>query len=156
MVHLAEALTREILEESAGIRLSPREGEAKGVPLDAVCGVVDGGFRTQMQFRAEPRLFRRMACNMVGEPVDSEEEIHDSATEFFNILCGRFISEIYRQTHIPASFYPTRYVEAEEVPELGRSEQLETLRFISEERELAEFSWTMKSIELLLKRSERS
>lgn len=144
---LADLLVFEVLEQLSGIRVtnSPA-GEPSDTAMDTVYGFVDGEYRMQMHFRAEPRMFGRLAGNMMGEP-PQEEDIRDYAEEFFNILCGRFVSEIYRTTQMKARFLPTRYGEPPKAS-WGAEEGISYTRyFVSEERELAEFSWTVSMSE---------
>jgi len=114
--------------------------------MDGVYGWVDGGI--QLLFRAEPRLFQRLAANMLGAPARDAEEVQEFATEFFNTLCGRFISELYRVAKGPARFHPTRYETYPNVTPLG--EDTVVLSYSSEEQETAEFSWTADSVAMLL------
>ena len=98
-------------------------------------------------------MFSRLAQNMAGSQLSSDE-IQEYAMEFFNVLCGRFLSELYKATNTTAKFYPTRY---ELYPDLmclkDQVVMLSTLYFISDEQELAAFSWSAKPINDLLRRS---
>ena len=73
--------------------------------------------------------------------------------EFFNILCGRFISELYKATETTARFFPTRYEASPYPTGLGEDTSLSTVYFISDEQELAAFSWTAEVVNDLLRRS---
>lgn len=153
---MADVLTREILEEMAEIRMTRCVNlEAPASRLDAVCGLVDGIYQLELRFRAEENLFWRLAENMIGGKPEDTEEVQEYAREFFNTLCGRFISEIYRETKIPARFYPVRYESAAENMEHGNNHSFTSINFVSDQKEYAEFSWTRDSMEELLKRSEK-
>ena len=101
---LADAMVREITRKMAGIDLRsvpPTAPELAARPrTDAVYGLVDGEHPIQVQFRAEPRLFTRLAKNMIGEAPEDGEEVREYAKEYFNVLCGRFLSELYRMANV--------------------------------------------------------
>ena len=80
-------------------------------------------------------------------------EAQEYAMEFFNILCGRFISELYKATETTARFFPTRYEASPNPTGLGEDTSLSTVYFISDEEELAAFSWTAEVVNDLLRRS---
>ena len=105
-----------------------------------------------MRFLAEPRLFSRLAQNMAGSQLNSDE-IQEYAMEFFNVLCGRFLSELYKAADTAARFCPTRYELYPDLISLKDQVMLSTLYFISDEQELAAFSWSTKPIDDLLRRS---
>ena len=87
----------------------------------------------------------------LGEP--EEGEVQEYAMEFFNILCGRFISELYKATETTTRFFPTRYEALPNPTGLGGDTSLSTVYFISDEEELAAFSWTAEVVNDLLRRS---
>ncbi len=139
---MADTLTCEIMCTMSGIRLSrcciPVPEDTK---MAAVCASVTGqAYNMQLRFLAEPKMFRRLARNMIGSEPESDEDVSDYASEFFNVLCGRFVSELCRITHMPARFTPTRY---ESVPgPFDEGMGVHTLHFVSEECERAQFSWS--------------
>lgn len=154
VTEMADALLREILEQLSGIRLSrrpPWTPKGAGPPMDGVYGRVDGAYQMRLLFRAEPRVFQRLASNMIGAPAKDAQEVQEYATEFANVLCGRFISEIYRATKVPARFYPTQYETYPDIPLLGDDTEISTIFYASEDQEAADFSWTADSVAMLLK-----
>lgn len=144
---MAEQMLLEITEEMAGIHLTTVETKEREVRMDGVCGRTDGDHRMRFQFRAEPGVFYRMAKNMIGDEPTDTEEVQEYAVEFFNVLCGRFISEIHQATKSSARFAPTHYEEGPKLTFLDGEEQLVRLQFISDENELVEFVWTNISVE---------
>lgn len=148
IVLMANLLVCEIMEKMSGIHLehAPPPEEANRT-MDAVLGVMDGTYPMKLQFRAEPSLFCRLARNIMGEEPQDAQEIQEYATEFFNVLCGRFISELYYATQSPVRLYPPQYKTAPHVTSLEGLGTLSTLCFLSEQGELAEFSWTNHFIE---------
>lgn len=152
---MAQVLVCEILELMSGIQLRqhPSWMETAGDKrLEAIYGFVNGDYQIELRFLAEPHLFFRLAQNMIGrEP--KEEEVQDYAMEFFNVLCGRFISELYKATNTSARFFPTKYESSLDVTILSEEPSLSTIYFISDKQELAAFSWTATPVEDLLRRS---
>lgn len=155
VVQMAEVLVREILELMSGIQLrhhSPWKNDTGEKRLEAIYGFVDGDYQIKLCFFAEPSLFFRLAKNMTGnEP--QRDEAQEYAMEFFNILCGRFISELYKATKTSARFFPTKYEASLDISILNEEPSLSTTYFISDEQELAAFSWSATPIEDLLRRS---
>ena len=151
---MAEALVCEILEVMSDIhlRLAQRQEEIENRKLEAIYGFVKGDYQIGLRFLAEPRLFSRLAQNMAGSQLSSEE-IQEYAMEFFNVLCGRFLSELYKAANTAAKFYPTKYELYPNLMCLKDQDILSTLYFISDEQELAAFSWSAKPIIDLLRRS---
>ena len=143
VLQMADILVYEILDQMAGIQMvkSP-EDAAENTDMDTVYGFVDGEYRMQLQFRADPRMFGRFAENMMGSP-PQEEDVRDYAEEFFNVLCGRFVSEIHRATQLEARFFPTRYGEPDRALREEEKKLSCTRYFVSEDREHAEFSWSV-------------
>ena len=104
---MAGTLVCEIIDLMAGIQLRnhPAWGEAaKERDIDAIYGFVEGDVPMKLRFLAEPRMLSRLARNMLGsEPEKGEAQ--EYAMEFFNILCGRFISELYKATETTTRFF---------------------------------------------------
>ena len=97
---MAETLVCEILEVMSDIHLrlaQLQEQEMESRKLEAIYGFVEGDYQIELRFLAEPRMFSRLAQNMAGSQLSSDE-IQEYAMEFFNVLCGRFLSELYKAT----------------------------------------------------------
>ena len=120
-VHLATAVTQELKENKQ---------------LAGVYAQVGGDYTFQVQFLAEEELFVRLAKNLMGDDL-TPEDVQDYAVEFFNTLCGRFVSEIINETHIKARLLSIRY----ELPPLKEEILEETVAFTSEMNEYAVFAW---------------
>ena len=104
---MAGTLVCEIIELMAGIQLQHHpawEHTARERDIDAIYGFVEGDFPMKLRFLAEPRMLSRLARNMLGSEPE-EGEAQEYAMEFFNILCGRFISELYKATETTARFF---------------------------------------------------
>ena len=145
----------EMIYINYGKHMHPRAGGLPEAGFDAFSGrtrVVEAGERIKLRFLAEPRMLSRLARNMLGsEPEKGEAQ--EYAMEFFNILCGRFISELYKATETTTRFFPTRYEALPNPTGLGGDTSLSTVYFISDEEELAAFSWTAEVVNDLLRRS---
>jgi chemotaxis protein CheY-P-specific phosphatase CheC len=151
---LAEALVYEVLEQMAGITtLCQSSRKMPRVKMDTVCGQINGDFHMEVQFRAEPGTFRRLASNIIGGEPEGPEEVQEYATEVFNVLCGRFVSEICSVTHTVIKFQPPQYKTAAEIVADGAGEPLSMLFFVTERKEPIEFCWSENAINQLLKRS---
>lgn len=145
---LAEELLCEIMGQMSGIELE----KASNVPehfdqaqLGIVWGETTGDFNIRMCLKAEQALFVRLARNMIGAPPRDQEEVEEYATEFFNIICGRFVSELYTLTGQSARFLPTIYEHPPGTRELHSGNPVNTVKFISDGNEGAIFSWTLAS-----------
>ena len=152
---MAESLVYEIVEQMSGIvlrRSEPWERLSEGMEIDMITGRVSGDFQIELHFCAQRALLIRLTKNMVGYEPD-EEEAQEYAMEFFNILCGRFISELYKASKTSARFFPTEY---DRTPERGMPKQNaedKTVYLISEQQELAAFSWTAAPVDRILRRN---
>lgn len=145
---LAKELLCEIMDQMSGIQLS----EASDMPthfgtqhLDVVYGETTGDFILLMRLVVERKLFERMAESIIGAPPADQTEVEEYATEFFNIICGRFVSELYNMTGQSARFLPATYVDPSGRLEGYEKNPVNTVRFISDHAEGAVFSWTLAS-----------
>lgn len=153
--NLAEGLVLEITKQMSGIILySMRENPPEHRRMAVVQGLIGGDYPLKVQFFADRALFYRLTQNMLGDH-PSEEDIEDYAIEFFNILCGRFLSEIVNQTHISARLMPIRYELPAEETTPETDESMCTLNFVSDKQEQVAFSWTAVPIEEMMRRSKK-
>ena len=111
--------------------------------MESVLGVASSehcGMR--MQMRSSYSLFERLARNMIGDAPEDRQEVEEYATEMFNIVCGRFISELCVAMKCCGRFQPTTYERSPDVTDLlgGGSN---SIYFKSDEDEVAVFSWRM-------------
>lgn len=155
--HMVVVLICEITELMSGIRLKPGPSWADPAMeghVDSIYGYTEGGCQMELRFWAEPRMLYRLAQNMMGEP-PQEGEVRECATEFFNILCGRFISEFCKASHTSARFFPPRYEGAENIGLLRNDAGFRTVYFVSGEQELAAFSWTKATLNDTFKEGQK-
>lgn len=137
---MAEELVCEIARDMSGVQLSIAvTQDLKDRPLAGVYAQVGGDYTFQMRFLAEENLFIRLAKNLMGDDL-TLEDVQDYALEFFNTLCGRFISEIINETHIKARLLSIRY-ELSSLKEDVLQEAVQSVAFTSEMNEYAVFAW---------------
>lgn len=154
---MAAQLVSEVAELMGNICLScqspPVVEDLTDRKMDVVCAVIGGDCTFDMQFFADRTLFSRFARNMLGvEP--SEEEIQEYAAEFFNVLCGRFVSEVVSGSGMKIKLMPVKY----ELPTVWKEPSeyavgTQWLKFVSDVHECAVFSWTPFPIEEMLRRN---
>jgi len=94
---LAEQLICEIADQMGAIRLSCEQSasrdETSNRKMSVISAEIGGDYNISIYFLAEHSLFLRLARNMLGEE-PGEEDVRIYVGEFFNIVCGRFISEL--------------------------------------------------------------
>jgi len=113
--------------------------------LGIVFGETIGDFNIQMRLQADLNLFMRMACNMIGMEPKDQTEVEEYATEFFNIICGRFVSKICDLTGQSARFLPTVYEKPPGADAKGLDSENNTIFFVSDSNEGAIFYWAFAS-----------
>ena len=133
-------------------RRAPGARRSEGRAIAMITGQVSGDFQIELHFFAQRALFMRLTKNMVGYDPD-EEEVQEYAMEFFNILCGRFISELYKASKTSARFFPTEYDRTPDRGMPGQKAEDKTVYLISEQQELAAFSWTAAPVDTILRRN---
>jgi hypothetical protein len=156
VTHMAEGLVCDMLDQFADIRVRrlPETQRNNGVTMDAVCGHIRGDRQMEVRLCAEPGMFYRLTQNIIGDKPQNEDEVHEYAAEFFNVLCGRFISAICDRDHIIMEFNPPQYQKASGTLGAGMELIQHTLSFTTEKEERLEFSWGRHTVEQLMRRSE--
>lgn len=141
----AQTLVCDIMKQMAGIELYRQDvshPEETIAQFGSVYGVTRGTYDMQMQFRASPELFYRLAKNMIGDEPEDDFEVREYAVEFFNVLCGRLASEFYEMTRGLTGFSPPRYEHPPHITNIAASESVETLYFSSDQQEYAMLIFT--------------
>ena len=93
---MAVKLTCDITDQMANIHLTcvPEIGKfEEQMVMVGVCALIGGDSTFSVRLCAEKSLIVRLVRNMTGLDAN-DEDVQDYAMEFFNTLCGRFISEI--------------------------------------------------------------
>ena len=151
---MAKELISEITESMANIllrdgKISEQELEQK--KLVGISAAIGGDYPMTLRFFSERRFIYRLTKNMMAsEP--TKEDMQDYAIEYFNTICGRFVSELINQMHIKAHLMPIRYEEAFD-PASEENGQTQALCLISDADEYTLFSWTEEAIREMIKRS---
>lgn len=71
--------------------------------------LLEGGHRAAILLHADTPLLVRMARNILGSDIVTPRDIQDVATEYFNVLCGRIVSGLFRAAHISSRFHVPRF-----------------------------------------------
>jgi len=151
---LAEQLICEIADQMGAIRLSCEQSvsrsDAGNRKMSVISAEIGGDYNISIYFLAEHSLFLRLARNMLGEE-PGEEDVRIYVGEFFNIVCGRFISELINKADISVQLMLVDG-ELQSAEEILKEELIKSLYFVSDMKEYAVFSWTYLPIEEMLRR----
>ncbi|MEI3361537.1 MAG: hypothetical protein V8R75_02610 [Oscillospiraceae bacterium] len=138
----------------AGIQLRNHpawEEAAKERDIDAIYGFVEGDVPMKLRFLAEP-----VCSPLAGICLEaSRKRGRRKNTQWnFLIFCAAdlFLNST-RRLKTTTRFFPTRYEALPNPTGLGGDTSLSTVYFISDEEELAAFSWTAEVVNDLLRRS---
>lgn len=140
---MAQKLACEITEQMANIHLTrvPKVGKfEEQMVMVGVCALVGGDNTFSVRLCSEKSLIVRLVRNMTGLEAD-DEDVRDYAMEFFNTLCGRFISEIINKNKMKARILSINYESPLEWKKQGQEEKFVVLDFVSEENEYMSLSW---------------
>lgn len=105
-------MTQKITQNVAHIDLTLCDMEPD--PHCDLCSVyttLSGGYSSCLVLCAERTFFHRLTENILGHPTDDPEDLEEYAKEYFNVLCGRLVGEIYRVTGQGAKFHPPCFQE---------------------------------------------
>ena len=95
VVQMARELVCGITAQMAEIHLTPVPKIGKmeeQMVMVGVCALIGGDSTFSVRLCSEKSLIIRLVRNMTGLEA-TEEDVEDYAIEFFNTLCGRFISD---------------------------------------------------------------
>ena len=76
-------------------------------PANELCTLhttIDGDYHTELVLHADRALLHRLTENMMEAKTTDPEDMEEYSKEFFNVLCGHIVSEIFRRTKLPARF----------------------------------------------------
>ncbi|MBQ2697186.1 MAG: chemotaxis protein CheX [Clostridia bacterium] len=152
LLQTASVLVCEVTRQMSGIRLSNTSApeQPSNEVVDTIAGYAGDDHAIQILLRAERRMLYRFAQNMLGEEPVDEEEVADFAKELFNVIGGRFISEVHRLSQTRTRMTPPAHYPHGRQHELMLYEPLVTLHFASECGERVEFCWSKQPIDTLL------
>lgn len=100
-----------ITQQVAKIELT----DCNAMPYDEskLCSVqtmLDGLYHEKWEFCAEREFFHRMTENMMETKSNDPTDLEEYSKEFFNVLCGHLVAEIFRYTKVPTHFEVPSFV----------------------------------------------
>lgn len=95
---------------------SPEPGACENIDPCTVYTITGGDYQIRLVFCAERALLRRIAEGMLGESTEDPEDIRECAMEFFNVVCGRIVAAIFRETRTRARFHCPDFKEGWYIP----------------------------------------
>lgn len=140
MEQIFDQVTREVTQRTAGVCL-----HGGGSPSGELCTVYttfQKGCWVGLSMCAERSLFARLAQGMLPGGQVSERDMEDFTKEYFNVLCGRIISEMYLETKAASRFEQPVFCVGRRVPQ-GHQEHF-SLRYTSDCAESAELVYQMR------------
>ena len=126
---------QDVTEQTAGVRLNQGDWPP-GEDLCTVHITFDKGFSTSLTLCTDTSLLTRMARNSFHEDEVNSEDLEEFTKEYFNVLCGKIASAMFRATQIPAHFGPPTFFHGRYEPE-GKEVQF-VLTYSDEHREGAQ------------------
>lgn len=126
--------------ETARIHL--RHCESNNVSKKDLCTVYttfDGGYKVRFVFCAERAFMKRIAGNMLGEPVTDAGDIEEYMKEFVNVICGHVVAAVFKRTKTAARFHCPDFAEGCYVPAHDKhgTDKIITTSYIDEYSEIA-------------------
>lgn len=123
---LIDEIMKQIVWDVAKIHLQPCKNP--GMPnQDDLCTIYttfNGAYDAHFTFCATHSLMKRIAENMLEEPVTDTEEIIEYSKELVNILCGHIAASIFHTTKAPARFHSPCFAEGLHLPPDQRTDTL--------------------------------
>ena len=116
LMEIFDQVVREITQREAGICLAPGNTEPDG-ELFTVYTIFERGFHTCLSLCAEASMFVRLTQGMMQKEDVTRRDVEDFAKEYFNVLCGHIVSQLLRETRVPARFSPPSFQQGWYAPE---------------------------------------
>lgn len=126
-MYASEELLHRIIDEAvinitkrvANITLKRSDGLRPGSSGHSTLRITTtGAYRMTFVYRAPPRVFQIIADTMKRRSCTDEADMAEYVKEYFNILCGRIVSGINRETGASVRFGLPEY-RREEAPSQG-------------------------------------
>lgn len=100
---------REITEKAGGIQLYQGNAPPRG-DVCTVVAIFEDGFHTSLSLCGDTAAFVRLTRHMMGSQQVTPVDVEDFTKEYFNMLCGRIASVLFRPARIASRFgVPTFY-----------------------------------------------
>ena len=116
LAEIFDQVVRDITRREAGICLAPGEAEPSG-EIYTVYAVFERGFGTCLSMSAEAAMFVRLTRGMMQREDVTDRDVEDFTKEYFNVLCGHIVAQLYRETKVPARFSPPSFRAGRYIPE---------------------------------------
>lgn len=114
----ANAVTR----QTAGIVLELGSGPPDGADVCTVYTTFERGADFSLALTAEPGFFERLCRQFIHREQVDEQDIEETAIEYFNILCGGVAVALFRATRTASRFQIPQFYHGVHRPE-GRQEE---------------------------------
>ncbi len=98
--HTANAVTK----KTAGIVLELGSGPPDQTDVCTVYTTFERGADFSLALTAEPSFFERLCRQIIRQEQVDEQDIEDTAIEYFNVLCGGIAVALYKATKTAARF----------------------------------------------------
>ena len=108
-------------------------------PANELCTLhttIDGDYHTELVLHADRALLHRLTENMMEAKTTDPEDMEEYSKEFFNVLCGHIVSEIFRRTKLPARFHTPCFAYGDTDEEKAKDKI--RIRYASDQAERAE------------------
>lgn len=100
---ILDRITREVTKDSMGIQLVQDQSE----PGEDVCTVhitFHKGLRSSLSLRADTAMLVHLAQSALETEHITPQDLEDVTKEYFNVLCGKIVAALYKETRIAARF----------------------------------------------------
>lgn len=132
---MLDRTVREVTAKTAGMSLR-QDDSAQGSQLCTVHIEFRKGFHSSLTLCADASMFVRMTSNAIRGERITPQVVEDFVKEYFNVLCGRISSILYRTTKIPSRFSVPAFYAGRFEPE-GKTKQF-VLNYSNEQQEGAQ------------------
>ncbi len=131
---LIYSVTTRVTHQLAQIDLRP-------TPIDqtlddephVVYTTLSGAYQTKLILYAHRGFLQRLAENMSGEPLSDPDDLEEYSKEFFNVLCGQIVREIFQLSKAGAYFHSPIFLRKCPASVLDPSRPLTSLNFIDDQ-----------------------
>lgn len=139
---LIDDVIKQMFWEIAKIKLCHCEySDISPKDLCTVYTTFSGGYQIRFAFCAERAMMKRITENISEEIVTDPEDIEEYMKEFLNIICGRLVASIFKETKTSARFHSPYFTEGYYIPaDNGCDNAIITTHYIDEYSETATLS----------------
>ena len=87
---------------------------------DQICTIhtkFEGGYCGILVLYTDMELLLRLVRDLIPENEISPQDVEDFAKEYFNVICGQIVSQLFEATHIASRFHIPTFCRGKYVPE---------------------------------------